>query len=115
MLIAMVGCVLAAWQRPGALAPVPHVEGVFSLAARVSPFALVASVCAVVIPIAALAWRSRTTRSWGLLAVAVYYGAILAHAPLLVTPVPLLGFGAGPILGYFLLALVASRDAGEAA
>jgi hypothetical protein len=30
-----------------------------------------------------------------------------------VTPVPLLGFGAGPILGYFLVAGAISRESGN--
>ena len=48
--------------------------------------------------------------SAGPLAVAVYYATLFALAPLQTTPVPLLGFGAGPILGYLLVASVVSRS-----
>lgn len=109
MLAFMAACALAVWQRPDPLAPVAHVEGVFVLAARLSPIALVAAACAAALPAATLLWYSRRERSTGLLAVALYYLAILAHAPLQITPVPLLGFGAGPILGYCVVALVAVR------
>lgn len=109
MIAVMSACTLAVWQRPDPLAPVAHVEGVFALAAPLGPFALAAAVCAAALPAATLLWYSRRERSAGLLAVALYYLAILAHAPLQITPVPLLGFGAGPILGYCLAALVAAR------
>ncbi|MFN8060246.1 MAG: hypothetical protein U0Q12_13905 [Vicinamibacterales bacterium] len=96
---------LAAWQRPDPLEPVRHVEGVFELAAQVGSLAFAASVCAAIGPTAALLWHAARDRDVGVLAVAVYYAVVLAHAPLLVTPVPLLGFGVGPILGYLLMAV----------
>jgi hypothetical protein len=45
------------------------------------------------------------------MAVAIYYTTLVALAPLEITPVPLIGFGAGPILGYLLMVLVSSRRA----
>lgn len=108
VLAAIAATALAAWQRPDPLAPVPHVEGVFALAARAGPVALAASLCASIGPTGALLWRAARNRDTGVLAVAIYYAVVLAHAPLLVTPVPLLGFGAGPILGYLLVAFAAA-------
>lgn len=94
---------VVAWQTPDPLAPVAYVEGVFGLAADVSTLALLAALVAAALPVIALAWVARATRSHGVLAVGAYYAALLALAPWQVTPVPLLGFGAGPILGYFLV------------
>lgn len=91
---------------PDPLLPVPHAEGIFSLAAQVSPAAFVAALACAGLPVAALAGA----RSRGTLAVALYYAALFAQAPLQVTPVPLLGFGAGPVPGYFLAAAMVSRD-----
>jgi hypothetical protein len=102
------GCALAAWQSPDPLEPVPHVEGVFALAGQLGPVAFAASICAAIGPAGALVWLFAKRRDAAVLAVAVYYTVVLAHAPLLVTPVPLLGFGAGPILGYVLMTFVAT-------
>ena len=99
---------VVSWQMPDPLLPVLHVEGVFQLARQVSLLALVASIMAAALPVIALVWLSFTRRSAGLLAVAVYYATLFALAPLQLTPVPLLGFGAGPVLGYFLATRLAS-------
>ena len=104
LLTVLLSCTAVAWQIPDPLTPVRHVEGVFSLAAEVSPLALGAALASATLPVAALIWAAWLTRSSGTFAVAVYYAALFAQAPLQVTPVPLLGFGAGPILGYFLVA-----------
>jgi hypothetical protein len=109
LLVFLLLCAVAAWRVPDPLAPVRHVEGVFSLAAGVSPFALVAALVFAALPVAALLWSAWLTRSIGTFAVAVYYAALFAQAPLQVTPVPLLGFGAGPILGYFLVTGMITR------
>ena len=101
--------VVVAWRRPDPLAPVRYVEGVFTLAAESSPWLLTAALVSATLPVAAFAWIARVLRSPGILAVAIYYGVLLALAPLQVTPVPLLGFGAGPVLGYALVAAVVSR------
>lgn len=109
VLVVIAACTIAAWQRPDPLAPVAHVEGVLVLAARHGAIALGAALGAATLPAAALLWHARRARSAGVLSVALYYLAILAHAPLQITPVPLLGFGAGPIIGYCLVALIAAR------
>ena len=105
----LVACTLVAWRIPDPLAPVRYVEGVFHLAAEISPLALLAALISAAMPVMALVWVARVTRSIGTLAVAVYYTSLFALAPLQVTPVPLLGFGAGPILGYFLVAGAIAR------
>ena len=84
-------------------------EGVFNVATEVSLFALLAALISAALPVIAFVWVARVTRHNGTFAVAVYYAALFALAPLQVTPVPLLGFGTGPILGYFLVASVVSR------
>lgn len=107
------GALLAAavsWGLPDPLAPVPYVEGVFQLAASSSYGVLAAAVVAAALPVAALAWLAYSMSSTGLLAVALYLGVLLLLAPMQVTPVPLLGFGAGPVLGYFLMASQAWRQ-----
>jgi hypothetical protein len=102
-------CTAVAWRAPDPLVPVRYVEGVLNLAAEVSPFALLAALISAALPVIAFVWVARATRSRGTFAVAVYYASLFALAPLQATPVPLLGFGAGPILGYFLVASVVSR------
>ena len=109
LLAALLCGAVVAWRTPDPLAPVRYVEGVFNLAAEVSPFALLAAVISAALPVIAFVWVARVTRSSGTFAVAVYYASLFALAPLQVTPVPLLGFGTGPILGYFLVASVVSR------
>ena len=101
---------VAAWRTPDPLAPVRYVEGVFDVAASVSPLALLATLVSIALPVIALVHIARATRSRCPLAVAVYYATLFALAPLQTTPVPLLGFGAGPILGYLLVASVVSRS-----
>lgn len=112
VLAALAGGVAIAWQHPDPLTPVAHVEGVFALARQVGPLALAAALAAALAPVVMLLWLAWRARSTGVLGVAVYYGVLLAHAPLSVTPVPLLGFGAGPIVGYCLMAVVATRRVG---
>lgn len=105
----LLGSVVVAWRTPDPLAPVRYVEGVFTVASEASPLALLAAVVSAALPVAAFLWAARVSRSLATCAVAVYYGVLFALAPLQVTPVPLLGFGAGPILGYFLVAGVVSH------
>lgn len=103
--------VLAAscWWRPDPLAPVPHVEGVLHLAVSHGVVTGAAAIAAAVLPAITLAWLAWRASSFALLACAVYFAALVALAPLQVTPVPLLGFGAGPVLGYTALAAAVAR------
>jgi hypothetical protein len=109
LVVVLLGGAIAGWRTPDPLVPVRYVEGVFAVAADASAGALVAAIAAAALPVAALMWVASRMRSRGTLAVAVYFGALFALAPWQVTPVPLLGFGSGPILGYFLAAGLVSR------
>ncbi len=115
--VSLLSLVLAAagvaWRTPETLAPVRHVEGAFALAAAVSPWGLGLALVAALLPVATFAWAARILRSPGTFAVALYWAAVFALASRQVTPVPWLGFGAGPILGYFLVAGAVSRTAAE--
>lgn len=105
----LLGTAVVAWRMPDPLVPVRYVEGVFALAAEASSLAFVGAVVSAALPVAAFVWAARVNRSSGTFAVAVYYAALFALAPWQITPVPLLGFGAGPILGYFLVAGAVSQ------
>lgn len=113
-LAAVVVCAMVvAWRTPDPLAPVRYVEGVFVIAAEVSPVALAVAVCVATLPVAALLRVARVTGSRGAYAAAAYFAGLFALAPLQITPVPLLGFGTGPVVGYFLVAVAASRLQGQ--
>lgn len=102
-------CSLFAWQQPDPLLPVPYVEGVLDVAASAGRVAWLAALVSVALPPIVLAWRASTTGRRALLAPAVYYVIIAMMAWRQLTPMPLLGFGASPILGYFLMAGLATR------
>lgn len=99
---------LWAFLRPDPLQPVPHVEGVFALALSQSlPAGLLVIGCA-------LAWLAGLCRQavkgpgpFWLAGVAAYYGVLYACSVAGLTPAPLIGFGAGPVLGFGLLTAVA--------
>lgn len=109
ILIALMGLALSCWWRPDPLAPVPHVEGVLHLAAGHGVVAGAAAIVAALLPAMTLAWLAWRVWSMALLACGTYLAVLVALAPLQVTPVPLLGFGAGPVLGYTALAALAAR------
>ena len=99
----VVGAALLAWSRPDPLAAVPHVEGIVGLAARLGAGWAIASVLALgllLLPFVFAASRRREQRAEGL-ALAAYY-AVTCVAPFVRPyPVPILGYGLSPILGYF--------------
>jgi hypothetical protein len=103
------------WNVPDPLAPVLYVEGVFLLAASYSIWVLLSAVLTAALPIIALVWLAHRMRSPGIFAVALYFAVLYLLAPVQVTPVPLLGFGASPILGYFIMASQARRSNANAA
>jgi hypothetical protein len=109
----MLCCVVAAWRVPDPLTPVRYVEGVFRVAAEASTLALPAAVVSAALPVLGLVWFARSTLCNAPLAVAAYYTTLFSLAPLQVTPVPLLGFGSGPILGYFLVASIVASSGGH--
>lgn len=104
---------VSCWWRPDPLAPVPHVEGVLHLAADHGVVAGAAAIAAALLPAITLAWLAWRLRSFALLACGVYFGVLVALAPLQVTPVPFLGFGAGPVLGYAALTALVARGVGS--
>lgn len=113
LLSLVLGAAGVAWRTPETLAPVRYVEGAFAVAAAVSPWGLGLALVAALLPVATFAWAARILSSPGAFAVALYWAAVFALAPRQVTPVPWLGFGAGPILGYFLVAGAVSRAVAE--
>lgn len=86
LLAVLLCCAVVAWRIPDPLTPVRYVEGVFKLAAEVSPFALLAALISAALAVIAFVWVARVTRSSGAFAVAVYYAALFALAPLQATP-----------------------------
>jgi len=100
---ALVIALLAAWtwRRPDPLPPVPYVEGIVGLARQSGPGWLLASIAALVllpIPffVSPSGSQSAVARALGV------YLCICILAPFFGSfPVPLLGFGLSPIVGYF--------------
>jgi cell division protein FtsW (lipid II flippase) len=104
MIVSLLVAAAVSWTVPDALAPVSYVEGVFLLAASFSAWLLLVAVLAVALPVFCLGSLAYKLNSAGVLGVAIYFAVLYLLAPIQVTPVPLLGFGAGPILGYFIIA-----------
>jgi hypothetical protein len=98
-----------AWRQPDPLQPVPHVEGTLQVAFAAGPVAGVLALLAVAAIPGVLAWLGRHPRRRALLGVAAYYVVIDVLAAWQWTPMPLLGFGAGPLVGYALVAALAAR------
>lgn len=91
-----------AFWRPDPLEPVPHVEGVFLLAIEHSMLAgtaILASAAALVAGLHVYSFRGHS----GLSAVAGYYAVLFACSGAGLTPAPLIGYGAGPLLGFGLM------------
>lgn len=101
---------LTAWaiSRPDPLEPVAYVEGVFSLALGHSVFAGLAVIASAGVLLVSLALYSRRGPAW-LAALAAYYAILFACSVAGLTPAPLIGYGAGPLLGFGLLAALAAR------
>ena len=91
-----------AWTRVDPLPPVPHVEGIVGLARESGPAWLVASLVALaLLPCPFFAERSSSQA--GVLRALGVYLCVCILAPLLGNfPVPLLGAGLSPIVGYFI-------------
>jgi hypothetical protein len=109
VLAGLSACLGWAWSQPDPLEPVAHVEGVLALAARHGIGVLIAAVISIAIPIVVLGRQGRRLARLGLIVVAAYYAVIYVLASAQMTPMPFLGFGAGPILGYFGMVLLLSR------
>ena len=108
------GAVLA-FSRPDPLDAVPHVEGIVRLAASAGTAWLIAAVLALVLlPLPFLANAAfDPDRARESLALAAYFVVVCVASLLAAYPVPILGYGLSPILGYFAgLAWVILRDDG---
>ena len=100
---ALVIAVLAAWTwtRPDPLPPVPYVEGIIGLARQSGLVWLVASIAALaVLPlpffVSPLSCHSNVARALGVYLCICILAPLFGHFP-----VPLVGFGLSPIVGYF--------------
>jgi hypothetical protein len=84
---------------------VPYVEGVFALAfghSLLAGLAVSASAIALVLGLI----RGSLRGAFWLSAVAAYYAVLFACSMAGLTPAPLIGYGAGPFLGFGLLVAV---------
>ncbi len=97
-----VGCSLLAVSHPDPLKPVPHVEGILHLAASTGLTWLLASIVALMLlPIPfVLNWVKHRDHHEAL-GLAVYFVTVCIAALVAPFPVPVLGFGLSPLLGYF--------------
>jgi hypothetical protein len=97
--------IAAAWLRPDPLAPVPEVEGILQLAWAVSPLAaLLAAVslgATVLTPLLA-ARRDDAIPRTASLSLACYFLLSAVTPAVGAFPVPLVGMGVSPILGFWL-------------
>ena len=102
---------IAAWtfRQPDPLLPVPYVEGVFALAWGRSMLIGLAVIASAVALVAGLQVHALRGHRWAS-AVASYYAVLFGCSVMGLTPAPLIGFGAGPWLGFGLLMAVARRE-----
>lgn len=96
-----------AFSRPDPLEPVPHVEGVFLLALEHSFLSGAIVIGSAVLLLAGLCVLARRGQAW-LSSVASYYAVLYACSVAGLTPAPLIGYGAGPLLGFGLLVAISS-------
>lgn len=92
-----------AFSLPDPLEPVQHVEEVFALAlghSLIAGVAIIASAAALVIGL----WIQSLSGPFWLSAVASYYMVLFVCSTTGITPAPLIGYGAGPIMGFGLMA-----------
>jgi hypothetical protein len=99
-----------AWIRPDPLPPVAYVEGITGLAAGQGVFwAIVALVALLLLP---LPFIQKSLREDGRIApaLAIYVCGYLVASITDNSPIPLLGYGASPIIGYFFALAWVIRD-----
>jgi hypothetical protein len=103
VVIIVVACAVATWFRSDSLAPIPHVEGVVSLAGDIGLAWLAACLVALVLLPLPFLVTAVSLRGKGIvhLAIAAYFVAVCAVPFVGVYPVPVIGYGLSPILGYF--------------
>jgi cell division protein FtsW (lipid II flippase) len=99
----VVGSAVLAWSRPDPLETVPHVEGIVGLAASLGagwPIASALALALLPLPFISDALRHREQRAEGI-SLAAYFGIVCVAPFVGPYPVPILGYGLSPILGYF--------------
>ncbi len=98
----VVGSAFLALSRPDPLDTVLHVEGIVGLAADAGTAWLIAAVLALaLLPVPFLSEAARRDGGRGGMALAAYFGIACIASFLAPYPVPILGFGLSPLLGYF--------------
>ncbi|MEA2787765.1 MAG: hypothetical protein QOG73_171, partial [Acetobacteraceae bacterium] len=109
VLVALIACSIVSIVRVDPLQPVRHVEGIFGVVTAKGPaWALLASVTLLLLPVPYVLARARRRQILSL-ALAVYV-AMVAIAPAWGTfPVPIMGYGVSPILGYFIALALCAR------
>lgn len=109
----VLGSALLAWSRTVPLEAVPHVEGIVGLAASLGAGWLITSALALALlplPFISAASRDRELRPEGF-SLAAYFGIVCVAPFVGPYPVPVLGYGLSPILGYFAaLGWIVMRD-----
>ena len=107
-----------AWLRPDPLTPVAEVEGIIGFAYTLSPLIAVVAVVALggttLAPMIIAAWSKRSAARTAALALSAYF-VLSALTPMFgAFPVPLVGIGMSPIVGFWLgvglLAAIASWE-----
>src|SRR5688500_11389473 len=96
-----------AFSQPDPLQPLPHVEGVFALPLGHSLCAGAAVSASAATLVVGLHVNSSGGRTW-LSVIAVYCAVLFACSVAGLTPAPLIGYGAGPLLGFGLMVAAAS-------
>ncbi|MFP5247326.1 MAG: hypothetical protein ACLGH0_11585, partial [Thermoanaerobaculia bacterium] len=98
---------LGSFVRHDPLAPVAHVEGIFAVAAsRGAVWAVMATISLLLLPVPFFAAWHHPRRPIAL-ALGVYVSMTVLAPAWGTFPVPIMGYGASPILGYFLALAVA--------
>lgn len=100
--VVLIAVAAVSFIRPDPLPPVAHVEGIFVAAASRGPgWAAMATAALLLLPVPFFAaWRRH--RSPAALALGVYVAMTLLAPAWGTFPVPVMGYGASPILGYFI-------------
>jgi cell division protein FtsW (lipid II flippase) len=103
--LTLFGLASATWFRADPLKAVPHVEGIVGLAVRFAPVIAVAAILSLMLMLLpfAVIWKRfpNSETSAAALALGLYFLGILLATFSGRFPVPLLGYGVSPILGYY--------------
>jgi hypothetical protein len=105
VLIVLAGAVAWAFMQPDHLEPIPYVEGVFELVINKSLILGISVVASAFVLVVGLCWQTQYGQPW-LWSVAAYYLVLYVCSIAGLTPAPLIGYGAGPILGFGVMVAV---------